>query len=153
MANLKQTINELITIMRLKKAPLDAPFLTFENMTTTARVVDIIDGDTIVVIFPFKGEFYKFRIRLAGINCPERFTEEGKDATLFLARAIINDSFTYTDKQDIKNALSKNVVIVSLSLHGSEKYGRLLGTIYKNGVDINNMLVEAGHAVPYMLKS
>ncbi|VFM96173.1 MAG: micrococcal nuclease [Candidatus Kentron sp. G] len=88
----------------------------------------VVDGDTVdlVVDLGFRIRI-DVRVRLAGIDAPERYTEDGKKAT---ARV---------------KALAPAIVSVSTSKTG--KYGRWLATLYdEDGRDINALLVEEGHA-------
>ena len=92
-----------------------------------ARSVRVVDGDTIEaeVDLGFR-TFRKDLFRLNGLNAPEH----DKVSTAFLTSALIG----------------KNVVIES---HKSEKYGRWLATIYADGVNVNQALIDMGYAVPY----
>jgi endonuclease YncB( thermonuclease family) len=38
---------------------------------------------------------------------------------------------------------------IELQSHGTGKYGRVLGTFFNNGVDINQLMVKEGHAIEY----
>lgn len=101
--------------------------------TYNAKVVKIVDADTVDVLVDLGFEVYKkLRCRLAGINAPELNTDSGKIAKAFLIDALpINDP----------------VVIISKDY---DKYGRSVAVIYHYEVNINQMLLETGHAVPYI---
>lgn len=105
-----------------------------------AVVIDVYDGDTITVDIDLgfhvwvRGE----RIRLAHIDAPEfrgATKEAGKAAGDFLRDLILN----------------KTVIVQTIkSADGSderEKYGRYLGVIWLDGVNVNDLLVSEGHAV------
>ncbi|MBT8421336.1 MAG: thermonuclease family protein, partial [Gammaproteobacteria bacterium] len=65
--------------------------------------------------------------RLAGIDAPERYTEDGKKATARM------------------NELASGITSVRTEKTG--KYGRWLATLHdRDGRDINALLVEEGHA-------
>jgi endonuclease YncB( thermonuclease family) len=92
--------------------------------TTTHKVVSVYDGDTITV--DNNGE--KEKIRLNGIDCPEKSQYYGKESTKKLSKAI----------------LGKEVLVERKS---KDRYGRTIGVIYlKSGRNINEMLVETGCA-------
>ena len=92
-----------------------------------ARNIRVIDGDTIEAeIYLGFRVFRKDIFRLAGINAPEH----DKQSTDFLNAAIEG----------------KTIVLES---HKAEKYGRWLATVYADGININQAVVNAGHAVPY----
>nr|VFK37399.1 MAG: micrococcal nuclease [Candidatus Kentron sp. TC]VFK37714.1 MAG: micrococcal nuclease [Candidatus Kentron sp. TC]VFK51480.1 MAG: micrococcal nuclease [Candidatus Kentron sp. TC] len=88
----------------------------------------VVDGDTIdlVVDLGFRISI-DVRVRLAGIDAPERYTDDGKKATARLEELAPR--------------------IASLSTRKTGKYGRWLGTLYdEEGNDINAQLVREGHA-------
>ncbi len=85
----------------------------------SARVTDIIDGDTIRVII--RGE--EKRVRLAGIDAPE-LGEGGEKSRDFLT--IICPPGTP----------------VELELLGRDRYGRLLAVVYLKGINLNELLVR-----------
>ncbi|MCX7610372.1 MAG: thermonuclease family protein [Ignavibacterium sp.] len=98
-----------------------------------AVVNKVIDGDTIeVVIFVgIRGLMLKEKIRIADINAPEINTTEGQMAKQKLSELI-------EGKQ------------VDVSVYGTDKYGRLLGHIYYNNINISEWLVENKYAEPYL---
>ena len=103
-----------------------------------AKVIDVYDGDTVTAMVDLG--FYHFqqmKFRLYGIDTPE-IRGEGREKGLVvrdIVRAMILDKEvtinSYKDKQ--------------------EKYGRYLANIIIDGVDLNQWLVQNGHAKEYML--
>jgi endonuclease YncB( thermonuclease family) len=88
----------------------------------TDKVVRVLDGDTIEVLHNTRAE----RIRLNGIDCPEKGQAYGKRA---------------------KHAASKLVFgkEVALQTHGRDKYGRTIADVlFSNGTNVNHMLVKDG---------
>jgi endonuclease YncB( thermonuclease family) len=75
-------------------------------------------------------------IRLYGLNAPEIDTARGKAA-----------------KQWLEDALPKGRGAITLRTHldRHDKYGGILGVLWVAGRNINDAMVKAGHAVPYML--
>lgn len=117
----------------------DAPEFTLEGKFLECKVIDVYDGDTVTIIFPFENNCYKKKCRLFGIDTPEKRTknlEEKKAAIIakeFLEEIVLNK-------------------IVWIKFEDWDKYGRLMGHIYKNKNSknsINNMLVENGFAYKY----
>jgi micrococcal nuclease len=105
-----------------------------------AVVIDVYDGDTVTVDLDLGFHVWKRgeKIRLAHIDAPELKGEsqaEGKAAGDFLRDLVLN----------------KNVIIQTIkSSSGSdkqEKYGRYLGIIWLDGVNVNDLLVNKGHAI------
>lgn len=110
--------------------------------TYSCKVINVYDGDTITVVFnPFPdsslSKDYKFSIRLAGIDTPELrdknkvIKEYAKKIKSILENLILNK----TCKLEV--------------LEKFDKYGRILGIIYYNDLNINNYLVEKGYAKLY----
>nr|VFK06263.1 MAG: nuclease homologue [Candidatus Kentron sp. LPFa] len=88
----------------------------------------VVDGDTIdlVVDLGFRISI-DVRVRLAGLDAPERYTDAGKKATARLKELAPR--------------------ITSLSTRKTGKYGRWLGTLYdEEGNDLNAQLIREGHA-------
>jgi endonuclease YncB( thermonuclease family) len=85
------------------------------------KVTGVLDGDTIEVLHEKKPE----RIRLYGIDCPEKgqpFGQKAKQATSALL-------------------FGKDVRIET---HGRDKYWRTLGTVFQGEANINQALVREG---------
>jgi endonuclease YncB( thermonuclease family) len=95
--------------------------------TLTGTVIAVTDGDTVKVL---TDEPHLYRVRLAGIDAPERKQPYGQ-----AAKALLSD-WVY----------QRRVVIET---PGADRYGRLLGTIYQDGINVNAKLVEAGAAWVY----
>lgn len=103
--------------------------------TYNAEVVKIVDGDTVDLNIDLGFHIIMTRrVRLLGINAPERFTAEGEDARTFITSQIPPGT----------------KVIVKTKLDSSDKYGRVLGEIFLSDISINNLMIEKGHAVAYM---
>jgi endonuclease YncB( thermonuclease family) len=82
----------------------------------------VLDGDTIEVLHSLHPE----RIRLSGIDCPEKGQAFGNRAKQAAS----------------KLAFGKDVI---LDTHGQDKYGRTLADVLlKDGTNVNHMLVKDG---------
>ena len=103
-----------------------------------AEVVEVYDGDTITckVDLGFKVTVVK-KIRLFGIDTPElRGADKqfGRDVRDYLRSLILNKHVilqTYRDK--------------------TGKYGRYLATVFHDGVNVNEHLVDKGFAKRYTI--
>ena len=85
-------------------------------------VVRILDGDTIEVLHNQRPE----RIRLSGIDCPEKGQAFGKRAKHAASDLAFGKEVTAPD-------------------HGQDKYGRTLGdVILPDGMNLNQELVKQG---------
>ena len=90
----------------------------------TGRVVRIADGDTVSILDHSNTQH---KVRLYGIDTPERKQPYGQAAKKALAQLI--------DEKPV------GVVIVT-----TDSYGREVGTLYSDGVNINLAMVESGFA-------
>jgi len=96
------------------------PYSTFADFSGT--VVSVLDGDTIKVLHNNKAE----RIRLSGIDCPEKRQAYGQKA-----KHAASDL-----------AFGKEVTIQT---HGHDKYTRTIGdVILPDGMNLNQELVKQG---------
>ncbi|WP_294402666.1 thermonuclease family protein [uncultured Clostridium sp.] len=105
----------------------------YENV----EIIKIIDVDTIDVGIDLGFDLWKnARIRFYGINAPEITGVEkplGIIARDFLIKLTPVNSF------------------IKLQTLGQDKFGRWLGIIYKDDLNVNEYLVKEGHAVEYMV--
>lgn len=109
-----------------------------------AQVVRVVDADTISLrLDKDHGTHFVHPRghRLIGIDCPERFTEAGKEATQFVAGWIyaaekVNDPWPF---------------VAEGALY--DKYGRPLSTIYRklDGTSLTDSLLDAGFGQPISL--
>lgn len=106
--------------------------------STEAKVLNIIDGDTLKVLYKNREE----RVRMLGIDTPEsvhpdpnKNTEDGKIAS----------SIT-------KKFLSNKTVKLEFEGDHKDKYGRLLAYVWLDNNMINLKLVSDGYAKVFMLK-
>ena len=100
-------------------------FLTESNLEEI-HVDRIIDGDTI--------ESNGTKIRLLGINTPERGEKYYKEAKEFLGELILNET--------VQLEFGKDRI---------DRYGRTLAYIFYNGENINQKQIENGFANYYFL--
>lgn len=92
--------------------------------TVRATIVDVIDGDTLRVDAPNCDDC---RVRMTEIDAPEHDQPYGQAARDTLA-ALTGGAGS----------------VVTLVVQGTDRYGRLLARVYKNGVNINWQMVRAG---------
>lgn len=90
----------------------------------TGRVIKVVDGDTIQVLH----DYTPVKIRLAGIDCPEKSQAFGNQAKNFAAEQCFGKQVTVNDR-------------------GHDRYGRTIGeVILPDGNDLNHKLVQNGLA-------
>jgi len=108
-----------------------------------STLVKIIDGDTIDVDLDlgFSVVLKKQRIRLYGINTPESRTRDLEEKRYGLAaKARLRELLENSDTLTVKTSIDKKV---------RGKYGRILGTIYLDDINVNQLLVDEGYAIEY----
>ena len=107
----------------------------------------VVDGDTIDVTIDLGFDLYKKeRVRVAGIDTPEKRTRDleekalGIDATNYLKKKL-EDTIAGDDELTIRTELKG----------GMGKYGRLLGWLYngEDDVSINEQMIAEGYAWSY----
>lgn len=119
------------------------------NKTINARLVDIIDGDTIILVFNFLSTFIKMNVRIYGIDtCEKSGTNKdlGQKATAFAYMFFANFEGS---RNHLRDFLDKNEIIVDAQLLGLDKFGRLIAIIKINGTDYANEVLKAKLAYNY----
>ena len=104
--------------------------------------ISVYDGDTITVTIDLGFNIKKReKIRFYGINAPELKGIERPDG-------MISKTFL---KSLIDDAISKNKNIYLKTMKDSqEKYGRYLGVLFIDDLNVNLKLVEEGLAISFM---
>ena len=106
-----------------------AIMITVNAAEIKGKVVKVYDGDTITVLDALDGG--KFRIRLLGIDAPEKGEPGDKEATEYLARRV----------------MGKEVIIRYKAI---DYYRRPLGIVYlPDGSDINAELLNVSLVKKY----
>ncbi len=108
----------------------------YETNRYRAMIVRHIDADTTYVRIDYGFDQQgHYTIRWAGINAPEKRTDEGKIA---LARVV--ELMPEGSRVELTTIKDKR-----------EKFGRYLGTFWVNGENLNERLIAEGLARPYTL--
>jgi micrococcal nuclease len=107
-----------------------------------ARLVRIIDGDTIDVSIDLGFDVWiNERVRLANIDAPEVRTRDKLEKKAGLeATAWLTDMF---DKHDV-------FVLATTEFNRTGKYGRTIGTIYLDDINVNELMIKEGFATRYI---
>ena len=107
----------------------------------------VVDGDTIDVTIDLGFDLYKKeRVRVAGIDTPEKRTRDleekalGIDATNWL-KGTLEDTIKGDNELTIRTELKG----------GMGKYGRLLGWLYvgEDDISLNEQMIKEGYAWEY----
>jgi micrococcal nuclease len=113
----------------------------FEYQFKVKKLIRVVDGDTIDVVIDLGFDSRtKQRVRLYGIDTPESRTKNKEEKALGLAsKARLKDL--------VENASS--VWIKTYREKGKGKFGRCLGIVFADDVNVNDQLVLEGHARKY----
>ncbi len=113
---------ELISVAVLLLSVICIPFA--EGKEFKGKVIGIADGDTIKVL----KDGVTYKVRLRGIDCPEKGQPYGKQAKLLTSDLAFN----------------KDVSVIE---EGQDRYGRLIADIIlPNHTSLSQDLVRAGYA-------
>lgn len=93
----------------------------------TGKVIKIADGDTITILTDAHD---KVKVRLYGIDTPERKQAFGRRASQFTAQFLKND-------------------VVDVEIMDTDRYGRVVGIVKDKGKILNEELLKAGLAWVY----
>ena len=104
------------------------------------NVTRIVDGDTVDAEIDLGFDIiFKSRIRLYGIDTPEsRTSNKDEKARGKLAAKFLSDSILHADN-----------IVVQTKLDKKGKFGRVLGVIVADDVDLNQALIDNHLAVAY----
>lgn len=91
----------------------------------TVELLRIYDGDTVKV----KGAHGTFKLRLTGIDAPER-----------------NQAYGKKSRRAVQKICNENSSLIEVSTSGLDKYQRYLGRLYCDGIDVSLYLTQQGLA-------
>lgn len=101
-----------------------------------AKIISVADGDsfTVYIRMGFDAAMEKIKLRLFGLDTPEKKTIAGKALGIKLRAEFLNKT-----------------VIVATIKDRKDKYGRYLAQIYKPGseISLNQQLLDEGLALPW----
>lgn len=147
----------------LEKCDDTIPFFDLKDYNYDAKVVDVYDGDTCSIVIMLNKQLTKFKMRSNGYDSPEMKPPKAdemrdqiiksaiKSRNYFISR-ITNCSIEldkqYT-KKEVKELLKSNTKIIKIFSVGWDKYGRLLGEIKVDHVNINSEMISKGYGYKY----
>lgn len=102
-------------------------FLSQTILGLEGKVISIADGDTLTILTTQKQQV---KVRLAGIDCPEKSQPYGSVAKQMLSGKV----YGYN---------------VKVKEHGKDQYGRTIGDVYLGDIWINYEMVKGGWAWHY----
>ena len=145
------------------------PTMSLAGLSTVARVVSVHDGDTLTVVLPAFGGYYRFHVRLDGIDACELGAERPANRMLAkmardrlvqlvapplvpplvpplappLAQAVPDTQAA------LEQELERVICIVTLRCGRFDKYGRVLGSVYEDARSVNQVLLDEKLAYAY----
>lgn len=101
----------------------------------------VVDGDTIDVDCDLGFGIWKnkMRVRLLGVDTPEKRTRDLVEKRFGLLATAIVEGFCPEGKE----------IIIRTVLDNKGKFGRILGTIFVDDLNLNDYLIENRYAVKY----
>lgn len=112
-------------------------FFSLKGESMYGRVVNILDGDTLIIILQIFDNYYKFYVRISGIDtCEIKSKDQEVKNIAIKAKACVFEMVTesqineYTNEEIIKY-LDENICIVWLRCEEFDKFGRLLANVSK----------------------
>ena len=111
------------------------------------KIDKVVDGDTIDVTIDLGFDLYKKeRVRIAGVDTPEKRTRDLEEKALGL-------DATYWMKKQLEDTIAgdEELIIRTELKGGTGKYGRLLGWLYvgENVISLNEQMITEGYAWSY----
>ena len=111
------------------------------------KINRVVDGDTIDVTIDLGFDLYKKeRVRVAGVDTPEKRTRDKEEKALGI------DATNWL-KEKLNSAVAgdDDLIIRTELVGGVGKYGRLLGWLYigDEKVSLNEEMIGEGYAWPY----
>lgn len=132
------------------------PAFSLQGQKLYGRVVSIYDGDTMTLVLPVFQHYFKYNVRLMGIDTCEMKSKssENKDRAHQARNAVFTSlgiPVHLSTRKDIQKYLQDNIVIVSINCGDFDKYGRLLGDVFAmtSQESLSEMLIRLGLAYRY----
>lgn len=146
----------------------DTPRFTLHGSTLYGRLVEIVDGDTVNIVLHLFNNFYKYNVRLYGIDTCEIHSKnetnrdlgtKARDTVFELVCNTydINHPSLHSNVQNAKHiindTLDQHVVVVLVECLDFDKYGRLLANVFlinsNTKLSVSDYLLQHHLAYPY----
>lgn len=131
---------------------------SFKGIKMWGRVLDVVDGDTIVCAVCVNDAFSKIRIRIAGIDTWEMKSKDEHDRelahrawkrTASLVLGLEKELFEGT-RNELCNLLDDRCSIVQLTCYDFDMYGRVLADVeVSTKSQVKDVLIREQLAIPY----
>ncbi len=122
------------------------PIFSLEGTKHLCKVVNVYDGDTCKVVFPFADKMCRWNVRLTGYDTPEMRPPRNQENREEEKKAA------YAARDFLRSKVMNDDQLVYIKCGEFDKYGRLLGTLYLRENDensINDLMIQEGHGYVY----
>ncbi len=119
-----------------KTEPEEKKIKRFFPSPRSGRCCSVYDGDTLTIISLFYGNYYKFSVRIRGVDTPEI---NGKTLG---ERNAARRAKKFVEKM----CLNQEIILKN---HCREKYGRVCADIFVGHRSVANALISRKLGVPY----
>lgn len=140
----------------------NTPYFSLIGKEMHCRVLDIYDGDTLTVVLNIFEQYFKFTIRLCGIDTCElkSCSEQNKHLAIKARNRLFElitgsnyESHDFKSKNDVKRYFDSSVSIIWIQCQEFDKYGRLLANLFKTQGDelsFSDTLIRENLAYAYL---
>ena len=147
----------------LKNSDNSIPYFDLAGNTYISKVVDVYDGDTCSIVIRLNGKLEKFKLRCKGYDSPEMkppLSSENREniinnaikARNYFISKVTNCKLLlhiHYSKDELKEVFKLNTKLVKVKSHGWDKYGRLLGEIFVDDININEDMINNNYGYRY----
>ena len=137
----------------------NVPFDTLKGFECVAKVVYIVDGDTVHLVFQdlHTHQYRKVVARLANIDTPELSSEPelAKRARNYLVNYVTNavlDINNMSSSKELVSLYENHTKLIYAKFLGRDKYSRELVELFESTTDtysINNLMISSNYAKLY----
>lgn len=133
------------------------PEFSLAGQELYGRVVEIYDGDTLKIVLPVLGHYFKFNARLMGIDTCEMKSKNTANRELAykarnrLFELITNSSacdFTWK-KKEVTKYLDDNLCVIKVKCYEFDKYGRVMIDCFTPERSVSDILIQEKLAYSY----
>ena len=115
---------------------------TFQSNKYIGKVVDVYDGDTITIGFLLYSNPIKMKVRLSRIDTPEtKLLKNNENCELHKKCGLLV-------RNHLRNMIQDKIVTICTN-NTNDKYGRILGEVSFNNINVSDYLLNNGFAKPY----
>ena len=134
-------VNIRDSILLNKLESKEISFWSLKGKRFKCKPIHVYDGDTIHVVIILNNKPTKWKVRMLGYDSPEikpPLSQENRENEIEKAKQA-------------RDTLSDWILnkIVDIEFGDFDKYGRPLGTIYINNINMNQWMIDNNYGYPY----